>query len=56
MDTDINFEMPTQAKIEKMIHRGHQMRSEYIASSITAGLSNLRGSFNNKKALSNFQA
>ena len=51
MNTHINFEMPTQAEIEKMIYQAHRMRSEYLANSIKAGLSNLRGIFINKKAL-----
>ena len=49
MNTHIDFEMPTQAEIDKMIQQGRQMRSEYLANSVKAGLSKLRGVFTNKK-------
>jgi len=43
MDQHINFEMPSQDDIERAIHKARQMRSEYIARSVKAGLTNLRG-------------
>ena len=51
MNTHTNFPAPTQAEVEKMIHRAHRMRSEFLANSIKAGLSNLRGVFAKKKPL-----
>ncbi len=52
----MNFEKPTQAEIEKIIHQAHQMRSEYLAKSIKAGLSNLRGVLTHQKPIDNATA
>lgn len=43
MDQHINFEMPSQDDIERAVRKARQMRSEYFARSIKAGLTNLRG-------------
>ena len=56
MSTRINLEKPTQAEIEKIIHQAHQMRSEYLAKSIKAGLSNLRGFLTHQKPADNATA
>ena len=56
MNTHTNFKAPTQAEIEKIIHQAHRMRREYLAHSIKAGLSNLRGVFENKKPIGNARA
>jgi hypothetical protein len=56
MNTHTNFEALTHAEIEKVIHQARQMRSEYLAHSIKAGLSSLRGVFENKKPVGNARA
>ncbi|UTH48801.1 hypothetical protein KBW81_03035 [Loktanella salsilacus] len=48
MNTQPQFKTPTQAEVQKIIHRAHRMRSEYFAKSIKAGLFNLQGVFGHK--------
>jgi hypothetical protein len=48
MNTQPQSKTPTSAEVQKMIHRAHRMRSEYLANSIKAGLSNLQGFFGHK--------
>jgi hypothetical protein len=48
MNTQPQFKTPTQAEVQKIIHRAHRMRSEYFAKLIKAGLFNLQGVFGHK--------
>lgn len=48
MNMQLQFKTPTPAEVQKIIHRAHRMRSEYLAKSIKAGLPNVQGIFGRK--------
>jgi len=56
MNTEPQFKKPTPAEVQKIIHRAHRMRSEYLAKSLKAGLSNLQGVFGHKNPAVNATA
>jgi hypothetical protein len=56
MITQPQFKTPTQAEVQKIIHRAHRMRSEYFAKSIKSGLFNLQGVFGHKNLVANATA
>jgi hypothetical protein len=56
MNTQLQFKTPTPAEVQKIIHRAHRMRSEYLAKSIKAGLSNLQGILAHKNPVANATA
>ena len=53
MSTHIKFRTPSQAEIETIIEKAHQMRSDYLARNIKAGFCSLRGLFAHKKPIGN---
>ncbi|WP_237066741.1 RSP_7527 family protein [Loktanella sp. M215] len=48
MNTQPQCKTPIPADVQKIIHRAHRMRSEYLNKSIKAGLSHLQGVFGHK--------
>ncbi|PIL20248.1 hypothetical protein P775_09870 [Puniceibacterium antarcticum] len=51
MNTQSQFETPTRVEVQKIIQQAHRMRSEYLATSIKAGLSNCHARFSRKKSV-----
>jgi hypothetical protein len=56
MNTQPQFEKSTPADVQKIVRQAHQMRSEYLAKTIKAGLSNLRRVFGHRKPVGNARA
>jgi hypothetical protein len=56
MNTQPQFKTPTPAEVQNIIHRAHRMRSEYLANSIKAGLSNLQVLFGHKNPVASATA
>lgn len=56
MNTQPQFKKPTPAEVQNIIQQAHQMRSEYLANSIKAGLSSLRAVFGHETRFGNAPA
>ena len=49
MSTQVSFETPTQAEVDRCIAQAHLMRSDYISKLVKSGLAHLRGVFLQKR-------
>ena len=45
MNSQVSFQTPTAADVDRLIAQAHQMRSDFIAQSVRAGLARLRDIF-----------
>ena len=51
MNSQVSFETPTQAEVDRFIAQAHQMRSDYIARLFKSGFARLRDVFPKKRNL-----
>lgn len=56
MSTQVSFETPTQADVDRFIAQAHQMRSEYISQWIKSGFARLRDVFPKNRSLGHSSA
>lgn len=56
MSTQVSFETPTQADVDRFIAQAHQMRSEYIYHRIKSGFARLRDVFPKNRSLGHSSA
>lgn len=56
MNTQVSFETPTQAEVDRFIAKAHQMRSEYIVRLFKSGFTRLRDVFPKKRSLGQVSA
>jgi hypothetical protein len=52
MEPQSSFAHPTNADIQRSIEKAHQMRSEYIARSVKAGIATLNSFIRNNRLVS----
>ena len=51
MNSQVPFDTPTQAEVDRFIAQAHQMRSEYFAQLFKSGFARFRGVFSKKRGL-----
>lgn len=51
MSTQVSFQTPKQADVDRLIAQAHQMRSEYISQLVRSGTARLRDVFPKDRSL-----